>query len=337
MTRRVLRWAQPLLLVAALISVFVIIASQWDILRSYPWQLNPSWMVVACLMLLVTWAVEIGIWLNLLRHLGGALAYGAAVRIWFLSAIVRYVPGNIWQPLSMAVYCQRLGIRPEITVTSILFYQVIILLAACPIAAVYFSASGNLGLLTGLFHGLTTAFAAALIVPLLVFFLRPELLTAFLNWLLVKLRRPALSARLSRPRLLLVLAAAFADWLLWGLTFAALVFAIGGFDPRTMLTLTPHLVASFPIAYAVGFLSLITPSGFGVREGAFVVLLAPLLNVAIVTVLALAMRFFTTLGELFMAGVSLIGARRALALDSAPPHPVLLDLPAESELGSKPT
>lgn len=337
MTQRLLRWAQPILLVVALVCVAAVIASQWEMLRDYPWELHPGWLLLATLLLLVTWAVEIGIWLNLLRHLGGVLAYGPAVRIWFLSAIVRYVPGNIWQPLSLTVYCQQLGVRPEISLTSIMLYQVVILLAACPIAAIYFGVSGNLGLFTESLHGLTTALVVVLLGPLLVFLVRPELLTTFLNWVLMKMRRPALATTLTRGYLLATVALAVADWLLWGMTFAALVFAISGFDRQTMLSVAPHLVASFPIAYTVGFLSFVTPSGFGAREGAFVILLAPLLGAGIVTVLALAMRFFATVGELVLAGISLIGARRVLRLDAAPAPTPILELSSESELGSKPT
>jgi uncharacterized membrane protein YbhN (UPF0104 family) len=337
MTRRLLRWAQPILLVVALICALAIIASQWETLRSYPWELHAGWLLLAILLLLVTWAVEIGIWLNLLRHLGGVLAYGLALRIWFLSAIVRYVPGNIWQPLSLAVYCQRLGVRPEISITSMVLYQVVILLAACPIAAIYIGVSGNLGLFTESLQGLTTALVIVLLGPLLVFLVRPELLTTFLNWVLVKMRRPALTTALRRGYLVATVAAAAADWLLWGMTFAALVFAISGLERQTMLTAAPHLIASFPIAYTAGFLSFVTPSGFGAREGAFVILLGPMLGVGVVTVLALAMRFFTTVGELALAGISLIGTRRVLTPDAAPASAPILELPSESELGSTPT
>ncbi len=73
-----------------------------------------------------------------------------------------------------------------------------------------------------------------------------------------------------------------------------------------MATLAPHLVFSYPIAYAIGFLSFITPSGFGVREGAFFVLLSPILSGGVVTVIALAMRLWTTAGELVMAGAGVL-------------------------------
>ena len=51
---------------------------------------------------------------------------------------MRYVPGNIWQPLSLTLYSRRYGVPAEATVTSIALYQVMILLAAAPLAAIYF-------------------------------------------------------------------------------------------------------------------------------------------------------------------------------------------------------
>ena len=77
--------------------------SQWEELRAHTWELQPGWLLASALLLLASWAMEIGIWQHLLRLVGGRLPYAPAVRIWFLSAIVRYIPGNIWQPLSMTL------------------------------------------------------------------------------------------------------------------------------------------------------------------------------------------------------------------------------------------
>ncbi len=90
-----------------------------------------------------------------------------------------------------------------------------------------------------------------------------------------------------------------------------------------MLRLLPHLVAAYAIAYAIGFVSLLTPSGLGVREGAFYLLLAPLLGGGFVTVIALAMRIWTTLGELLAAGVSLLYRERAPVAERLTPSPAM--------------
>jgi uncharacterized membrane protein YbhN (UPF0104 family) len=126
------------------------------------------------------------------------------------------------------------------------------------------------------------------------------------NWVLVRLKRTPLATAISRPLALSVLLLAMLDWLLWGMSFALLTFALEDYSAGEMLRLLPHLIAAYAIAYTIGLVSLITPSGLGVREGAFYLLLAPLLGGPAITVSALAMRVWTTLGELAAAGVSLL-------------------------------
>ena len=101
--RRVLKWLQPALLVAAAVFIALFLRSQWGELRAHPWALNAGWLTLSAALMLASWAVEIAIWRGLLIDLGGRLGFVAAARIWFLSAIVRYIPGNVWQPLSMTL------------------------------------------------------------------------------------------------------------------------------------------------------------------------------------------------------------------------------------------
>jgi uncharacterized membrane protein YbhN (UPF0104 family) len=138
---------------------------------------------------------------------------------------------------------------------------------------------------------------------------------ALINWGLHKIGREMLDARLTSRRLLALLAVAAVNWLLWGASFAALTFGLSEYSLTRMGELLPFLVLSYPIAYAIGFLSFITPSGFGVREGAFYLLLAPLMGGGVVTVAALAMRIWTTIGELIMAGISAIWERFGVQSD----------------------
>jgi hypothetical protein len=306
MWKTLIRRSQPIFFAIALIFMVLLLRSQWDELRDYNWQLQPLWLAASALLLLASWVVEIGIWRHLLTLVGGRLAYVPAVRIWFLSAIMRYIPGNIWQPLSMTVQAQQRGVRVEATLTSVALYQAIILLAVAPIAGVYLLSTGNLGLLTDLLGALTPLLALLAVVPVLVLLIRPQLLTAAINWALGKVGRDSLETELTSGRLLALLLVAAFDWLLWGGSFAALTFGLSEFSQAEMMALAPHLIATYSIAYAIGFISFITPSGFGVREGAFYLLLAPILGGGVITVAALAMRLWTTVGELIMAGLSLL-------------------------------
>jgi uncharacterized membrane protein YbhN (UPF0104 family) len=323
---RFLQKLQPLMVAVAIFFIVLLLGSQWDELRAHEWQLHPAWLAASAGFLVAAWALEIAIWRQMLTAVGGVLPYWPAVRIWFLSAIVRYIPGNIWQPLSMTLLCQRYGVAPEATILSIALYQVVILLAVAPIAAVYFAGTGNWGLFTDVLGAWTPWLIAVGLSPVLIVLVQPRWLIDAVNWALVKVGRPALRAGLSRRALLTLLVLAMGDWLLWGAAFAALAFGIDTFSPQEMVALAPHLIAVYSVAYAIGFISLITPSGLGVREGAFYVLLAPLLGGGTITVLALAMRLWTTLGELIGAGIS------ALFHNQQPAPALTGDVPAKADL-----
>ena len=304
MLQKIVRIAQPVFLVLAVLAIVIFLSSQWETLRQYPWRLLPGIFALSVSFLLMTWAVEIEIWRRILLRVGGRLSFAPAVRIWFLRAILRYIPGNIWQPLSMTVYCVRYGIRPEITVTSIFLYQVIILLAVTPFVALYMWVGTSGGYLASMLTGVSPWLFLLALAPMLVFILRPNWLTDLLNILLVKVGRPPMDTHLDRGSLLLLLVAAVVNWLMWGVTFAAFTVSIVELNPTDLPQLLLLLIVSYPIAYAIGFLSFITPSGFGVREGAFLLLLSPVMAGGVVAVAALAMRVFTAIGELLIALVS---------------------------------
>ncbi|MCB0136626.1 MAG: flippase-like domain-containing protein, partial [Caldilineaceae bacterium] len=266
MLMRTLRRMQPLFVLLALLFMALLLRSQWEELQTHQWQLNPRWLVASAGLLVAAWAVEIVVWLRLLRTVGGRLGYWPGARIWFLSAIVRYIPGNVWQPLSMTLLCQRRGVKPEATVTSILLYQVIILLAVTPIAALYFGATGNWGLLTDLLSGFGPWLIGIGLAPLAAFLVRPALLIDVVNWVLRRFGRAPLETGFARGELLVILALAVADWVLWGASFCALAFGLNVYSAPEMLALAPHLIAVYSVAYAIGLVSLLTPSGLGVRE-----------------------------------------------------------------------
>ncbi len=311
---RGVRLLKPVFLILALVFVGLLLANQWNDLRNQIWRLHGGWLTAAILGLLVTWAAEIGLWRLLLRlidgPLDGRLDFGAAARIWFASAIVRYIPGNVWQPLSMTVLCRERGIRAEATLISVVLIQVITLLGVLPLAAVYLLFTGNLGMLSAGMTGAIPWLAGLALGCVLLFLLRPGWLFGLLNWLLVKVGRPALPISFSSPRLLGLLVIGMGIWILWGLTFAAVTFAVVDLPPAQMGTDLFHLVGTYPMAYAMGYLSFITPSGLGVREGALFFWLEPVIGGGVATLAALAMRLLTTAGELVLAGLGALWGRK---------------------------
>ncbi|RME83731.1 MAG: UPF0104 family protein [Caldilineae bacterium] len=300
------RPAQVLVLVLALLFVLLLLRSQWQELQAYPWRLRPTWLLLSALCMAAGWALEVSVWRDLLRLLGGALPYGAAIRIWFLSAIVRYIPGNVWQPLGMTLLVRRHGIRAQATVTSIALYQAVNLLSVAFIAALYFPLTRNLGLLTDLIGPSSAYFVALAALPAFIFLWRPLWLIRIINVILERAGRDPLPIALTSGRLLRALFWTSWTWVLQGGSFTALTLALTDLTLADLPRVWPHLLVAYPVAYAIGYISFITPSGLAVREGAAYLMLAPVLGGAPATIVSLAMRIWLTLGELTGAGLSLL-------------------------------
>lgn len=301
MLRRLFHWLQPIALFLSVIAIGWFLSRQWPTLRSYPWRLDGGWLAATLLLTLVSWAVEIALWRHLLAMLGSGLPFWAATRIWFLSAIVRYVPGNIWQPISMTLYSRRYGVPPEATLTSLVLFQTVMLLSIAPIFVVYFSWIDSTSLAAQFVAQLPAWLLWIALLPGLAFLLRPQWLVQVLNWFLARLQRPPLAARLTSSALLALIFVGIIDWLLWGAVFASFAFAVAGDGVEDRLATVPMLVTSYSLANAIGLLGFFSPNGFGVREGAFYLLLTPQIAGSVVTVIALGVRVWAVVNELTLA------------------------------------
>ena len=300
--RRWWRLIQPLFLALAFVFIALLLRSQWGELSRHTWRISPGWLLLSGLLMLGGWSVEVWLWRFALARLGGELAYADALRIWFASILVRYIPGNVWQPLGMTVLARQRGVRVEATVGSIALYQAVNLLSVLPIAALYLLTVGDFGLLEPWLGGATNWLVALAGAGVALFLLRPGWLIGLLNWALIKAGRPMLEAALTTAQLLRLLLVAVLAWLCWGSSFAAITFGLTVYTANEMAAVLPHLLAAFPIAYAVGYLSFITPSGLAVREGVLYLLLAPLLGGGPTTIADLAIRLWQVILEVVVAG-----------------------------------
>ena len=283
-----------LALLVALGFMAALVSSQWQALQSFQWEFRPAWLVPSFALLALAWLLELSTWRFVLAGLGGRLRWSRAAQTWFLSTIVRYIPGNIWQFLGMAELAADDGVSRVATFASIGVHQVLATLVGIVLAAVYFAAAGQGALLEAVRPLLWLA-------PLLLILCSPPILRHSLNWLLRLLKRPPVDVTLTWGQVGLALLGYAGVWLLMGSGFALLAASI---TPITSAQVAA-LVATWAAAYVVGYLSMLTPSGLGVREGVMILLLAPLFPAPIPTVLALAARLWMVAGELVGAGIAL--------------------------------
>lgn len=247
------------------------------------------------------------LWRANLRQFGVHISATAAARIWFVSQLVRYVPGNVWHLFGRAYLAraENVPLQPLAVSLGLELFQTItaaLLLAALtmpfwPIPA------------------LAQPFLLLTIPMLLAYFW-----TVLLNWPVgILARRSGYSGpvlQLRRVDLLTLLPGYCLSWLLYGCGVYLLAIAIYPLP----LTALPAVAASFALAWVVGFLSFITPSGLGVREGMLSFLLATVMPAPEAVLVALLARVWLTLAELLVAAVAWILWRRRGALLAEKEH-----------------
>jgi uncharacterized membrane protein YbhN (UPF0104 family) len=144
--------------------------------------------------------------------------------------------------------------------------------------------------------------------------LHPRVLNGVLNWALRKLKREPVQLTLRYSDILLITLAWCASWIVAGCAFYVLLLALW---PDAPLVALPVCIGIYALAWDIGFVSFITPSGLGVREAVIVALfaLALPLPTGLASIMALLSRFVSTIAEVVSVGIAyLSGGKQVLKI-----------------------
>jgi glycosyltransferase 2 family protein len=290
------RW--PTVVVLAVVAGFFVatLAARWNDVISLKWRLEPGLFTAATVLLALSYGLVAWLWGLALRRAAG-IRLVAGARIWFLSNLARYVPGNVWSYVGAVELARREGVARRTTLAVMALTQVlsvgVALAAGLPVLLAERARLGRPALL-----GAVVIVAVAALAVLF----RRRLLG------LARRRLPGFDPAELAPSagtVAWLVAGYAAYWVVTGLAFAALVASLYPLAAGDV----PLVVAAYAAAYAAGFLALLTPAGLGVREGVLVVALAPVLPAGPALVVALVSRVWMMLVELAGAGVAHLAAR----------------------------
>ncbi len=257
---------------------------------------------VSLVLLVIARGFAVEAWRRVLISLGEHFTFGFGARVWFLSNLARYVPGNVWQVATMMVMVEQKGVSK----TNALLSQVIYTALALAIAGLF----GLMFVLVrpDLFSsilppaGATYApfIATFAFLALIVFLALPPV-----NRLMIAITARIMRRDLSAPtptfvRGLVPPLFSIAMWLTNGIAFYLFTSSV----TPVPLEQLPAFVVMNAGAYWIGYVSFITPSGLGFREGALAWMLVSFFPAPFAVALSLVTRIWTTAGELL--GVSLI-------------------------------
>jgi uncharacterized membrane protein YbhN (UPF0104 family) len=244
-------------------------------------------------------------WRDLLKSLGIRRGWRELFGIVAITQFAKYVPGNVAQYIGRVGMSLARGIpaRP-LAVTVIL--ETLLVVAAAVVMGVGTGALSEIGLQIVRRHGAQLALIGLLVVLAIAgLFVFRRVAPALLRRFAPKYA-PALDTTLLPPQT--CLARAFVlyccMYVVMGIGLILLShFLLPDAPPDYWL-----LIAVFALAWVVGFVTPGAPGGLGVREGLMLLMLAPVFSAASASVLVIALRIATTLGDvlILVAGMAML-------------------------------
>ena len=295
------------------------LARQWRDVAPALQGLRLDWtrILASGILVVATYLILVEAWRATLRVWSESLPFSAAMRIWFVSNLGKYVPGKVWQIAAMGAMAQKRGVSPAAAVGSSLIVNLVSVIAGFAVIAV--TAAGRAGAVVGMRASgarsveLTVVAiaiaggAALLLAPVAV----PRLVMLAGRVTGRSITIPQIPAR----AIWVAAVSTIASWLLYGMAF--FLFA-HGVSPRATGNAVSY-IAVYTGSYLAGYLALFAPGGVGVRE-AVLVLAMPrfgLASAADAAVIAITSRLWLTILEI-LPGLLLI--RRRATQNARDPH-----------------
>lgn len=316
-------WLRRLLSVLLIAAAFAFLGREifrnLDSIREFDWQLRPGTLLLSLIALVLVLIAGVAYWGILLRSFGIRAPLVPLARTWFLANLSRYIPGMVWQFVSLAQFGGAAGLTPVVSITSLLVQMGFMLLAAAALGVTVLPASplGDAYPLLGQVRWMA---------PLVLVAVHPAIIRTLVS----------LMGRLSRRRTvewrgswlvglgMLLLAALL--WIAYGLTFFLFLRAFVDLP----VSLLPTVTAIHAVAFLVGYLAVFSPAGLGFKDAALTLLLTltGLMPSSVAASLAVVARLWSIAGELLPALLLLPGGirrgdRSAVAQSSSqsPPPP----------------
>lgn len=287
--RRIVGWS-----VIAILLVFLgwYVADAREEIGALILDMEVAWIPPLLLVLCVMNLMSAGLWASLVRSMEKRLSMARLIAIWHQSLLGKYIPGSIWVHVGRIYHLRQAGLPIKTAAYASVIEQMTVLASSAFVVVL----SPVLFLALGL-----PVWTGILVLPLLVASFLPDLVARAL-WRLgfhrVDLR---MEQRPSRFFLGVYIGGHVIRALLGGpfLLLMLLVFgqATAGLD---ML----HLASIAAASFVIGYISLLTPGGIGVKEGILVLLLSQYIPLPAAVIIAVSGRFFTFSMDILAAGVA---------------------------------
>jgi hypothetical protein len=257
-------------------------------------------------------------WHGLLKGLDTPRTWRELFGIVGITQFAKYVPGNVAQYIGRVGMSLHRGIPARPLAVSLIL-ETLLVIAAAVVMGAGTGVLSEIGLQVVRRHGAQLALIGSLVVLAIVglsilHHAAPALLKRF-----APKYAPAIDGSLLPPTTSLACA-----FVLYCCMYVAMGFGLILLS-RFLLPDVPFdywlLVAVFALAWVVGFVTPGAPGGLGVREGLMLLMLAPVFSATAASVLVIALRLATTLGDVLVlvAGFLLLPKRHGFVSKTPSP------------------
>jgi len=263
---------------------------------------HPLYVVGHLGSLVFTFALFVAAWRLCLHSLGEPCPWRTACFSWLVPNLGKYIPGKVLMLGARVEILHRHNVRRTTTSTAMIFEHMSMITAAAPfILIAVFTSKSTFSLPTCLIATL------ALFIPISTVLICPQFLMAPINYILRRARRAPLQHRPSRKKLLHIIMLHTIAWLIYGISGHLLLTALLP-NETVPVWIT---ISSFPAAWLIGFVSILTPGGLGVREAVLVFILGRFITTEAALSLAIASRATWTFVEMLGVAVGWIASKQA--------------------------
>lgn len=260
-----------------------------------------SLLIPGMLCFLMYYFLRSYLWYKLIAFAGHAFDARESLFLWSFTQLRRYIPGNIWAALGVATQYSKKDISKKEVGTYIFWESEMVIISGVLLAVLSIPF-----ILKYYLH--LDQYATPLVIGYLVLTSAGILVYCFNRRITSSLKGkaktlldhilPSYTPINSLKSLIYV----FLSFIFLGLGYFFIIASLTYLDPNIIW----QFVGFFTLSLLVGFISIITPSGLGVREGALTIFLGNIMPIALAAFVSIFCRLILIICELIFIGIAFL-------------------------------
>lgn len=270
----------------AIFFIIKIISNQMPILTKHLHAIDPFMLGYGILSFIIFYFLRSYLWHRILKQYNSVISFRESCYLWAISELKRYIPGNVWSFLGRTILFQQKGIAKKDIGKGLLIEAGLFVLGSSVISLL------SLPFFLPKHFARYDSFIVFLVLIVVVVYCLNRQLLAYIT-----------DKGRNIIRILFPPFFPGENFFLIGMsTIALFFFGLGNYLViSSIVFLNPHLllqlIGVFVLAFVGGYLSIITPAGFGVREGIVLFALAKIIPSTLAAFGALFSRFILIIAE----------------------------------------